>query len=241
MPLLLSLFLLVQAPADTVDVLIRGGTVYDGSGGAARRVDMGIRGDRIVFIGNAAQARIGSKRTIDATGLIVAPGFIDPHTHSFDGLPTISEVAPQEPRRADAGRHHRRHRTPTVAARSMSPESSPRRRGWASAPIPTPWPDSARARSRVMGSSSAPATPAQIDYMKKLIDKAMSEGAFGVGSGLFYAPQILLHHRRSHRGRSKAPSRTAASTIPTSATKAPTPSGCSTRCGRPSASAARPA
>jgi len=44
-------------------------------------------------------------------------------------------------------------------------------------------------RVRVMGNSSAPATPAQIDSMKALITKAMSEGAFGVGSGLFYAPQ----------------------------------------------------
>jgi N-acyl-D-amino-acid deacylase len=40
-----------------------------------------------------------------------------------------------------------------------------------------------------MGTSSAPATPAQVDSMRALIDKAMREGAYGVGSGLFYAPQ----------------------------------------------------
>jgi N-acyl-D-aspartate/D-glutamate deacylase len=44
-------------------------------------------------------------------------------------------------------------------------------------------------RSHVMGASSAAASPAQIDSMRKLVDKAMREGAFGVGSGLFYAPQ----------------------------------------------------
>ena len=89
MNLLLAL-LVLQTPADSVDILIRSGTVYDGSGGPARRIDVGIKGDRITFIGNAAQARVAAKRTLDATGLIVAPGFIDPHTHSFDGLPGIS-------------------------------------------------------------------------------------------------------------------------------------------------------
>jgi N-acyl-D-aspartate/D-glutamate deacylase len=44
-------------------------------------------------------------------------------------------------------------------------------------------------RSAVMGSSSAPATPAQVDSMRTLVDEAMREGAYGVGSGLFYAPQ----------------------------------------------------
>ena len=44
-------------------------------------------------------------------------------------------------------------------------------------------------RGNVMGNSSAKATPAQVDSMRKLIDKAMREGAYGVGSGLFYAPQ----------------------------------------------------
>ena len=66
-----------QIPAD---VLIRGGTVVDGTGSAPRRADVAVRGDRIVFIGDA-QNRVRAARTIDATGLIVAPGGVDPHAH----------------------------------------------------------------------------------------------------------------------------------------------------------------
>ncbi|NBW66187.1 D-aminoacylase, partial [bacterium] len=78
--------------ADSLDVLIRRGTVYDGSGSAARVTDIGLRGDRIVFVGDAAAAHLTATRTIDAQGLIVAPGFIDPHTHSYEGLPNLSET-----------------------------------------------------------------------------------------------------------------------------------------------------
>lgn len=188
MPLLLSLFLIVQAPADTVDVLIRGGTVYDGSGGPLRQVDIGLRGDRIVFVGNASQARIASKQTITAAGLNVAPGFIDPHTHSYEGLPNLSEG-----RRKNPGALMQGVTTVVTGADGRGPLDVARvlteaeRLGlgtntYVLAGFGT-------ARSRVMGSSSAPASPAQIDSMKKLIAQAMSEGAFGVGSGLFYAPQ----------------------------------------------------
>ena len=65
-----------------LDVLIRGGRVIDGTGSSAVRTDVGISDDRIVFLGDAGQRRLAASRTIDATGLIVAPGFIDPHTHA---------------------------------------------------------------------------------------------------------------------------------------------------------------
>ena len=57
------------------DIIIRGGTVYDGTGAAGRRADVGIRGDRIAAIGELAGAK-GTK-VVDATGLAVAPGFIN--------------------------------------------------------------------------------------------------------------------------------------------------------------------
>src|SRR5688500_2970320 len=69
-----------------VDVLIRGGTLMDGTGASGRVADVGTRGDRIVFIGDARQSGVQATRTIDATGLIVAPGFIDPHTHTEGDL-----------------------------------------------------------------------------------------------------------------------------------------------------------
>ena len=68
--------------ATAADVLITGGTLYDGSGAPARRADVALRGDRIVFVGDSKGAGIAAARTIDASGLIVAPGFIDPHTHT---------------------------------------------------------------------------------------------------------------------------------------------------------------
>jgi N-acyl-D-amino-acid deacylase len=74
---MISLSLLLAASLvqgqDSVDVLIRRGNVYDGSGSPGRLTDVGIRGDRIVFIGDAAQARVRAGRTIEARGLIVAP------------------------------------------------------------------------------------------------------------------------------------------------------------------------
>jgi N-acyl-D-amino-acid deacylase len=61
------------------DLLIRNGLVIDGTGAPARRADVGILDGKIVSVD--AQSRDKAKRTIDASGLAVAPGFIDPHTH----------------------------------------------------------------------------------------------------------------------------------------------------------------
>ena len=85
---LFSLALLPAALAgqQQVDVLVKGGSVVDGTGSPARNADVGIKGDRITFIGDAARSGITAGRTIDATGLIVAPGFIDPHTHTGGDL-----------------------------------------------------------------------------------------------------------------------------------------------------------
>src|SRR5437899_1499588 len=60
------------------DILIKNGTVIDGTGAPARRADVGIVGGKIVEVGELSGA---ARKTIDADGLVVAPGFIDPHTH----------------------------------------------------------------------------------------------------------------------------------------------------------------
>ena len=63
-----------------IDILLKGGTVIDGTGAAARVADVGIQRDRITAIGDLAAAK--ADRCIDATGMVVAPGFIDAHAHS---------------------------------------------------------------------------------------------------------------------------------------------------------------
>ena len=66
------------------DVVFKGGTLVDGTGAAGRRADVAVRGDRIVAVGSFEAEP--EARVIDASGLIVAPGFIDLHTHSDEGI-----------------------------------------------------------------------------------------------------------------------------------------------------------
>ena len=67
-------------PGPSLDLLIAGGTMVDGSGGPPRRADVGIAGDRIVAVGDLP--RSAASRVLDVPGLVVAPGFVDSHGHS---------------------------------------------------------------------------------------------------------------------------------------------------------------
>src|SRR5213595_1491034 len=75
-----------RSAREDVDLLLRNGTVIDGTGAAPRIADLAIRGDRIVFLGDASKASLTPRRAIDVRGLVVAPGFIDPHTHTQGDL-----------------------------------------------------------------------------------------------------------------------------------------------------------
>src|SRR5215813_6274998 len=68
------------SPPSTYDIIIRNGTVYDGTGGPPRRADVGIQGDQIATMGDLTKAKAATE--VDAQGLAVAPGFINMLSHS---------------------------------------------------------------------------------------------------------------------------------------------------------------
>ncbi|MBW3629435.1 MAG: D-aminoacylase [Gemmatimonadetes bacterium] len=187
-------------PSSTYDVLIRGGRVVDGTGSPWFRADVAIRGDRIAAVGllPAAQAR----DTIDATGLIVAPGFIDMLGHSEypllrDGR-AISKITQGITSEV------------TGEVSSVVPISENTLRELGAARELVTWRDlngyfrvleAARpainlatfvtvgsVRRAVMGDANRPATAVEIQRMGQLVAEAMEQGAVGLSSGLAYAP-----------------------------------------------------
>jgi N-acyl-D-amino-acid deacylase len=176
------------APAqDSLDVLITGGRVYDGRGGAPREAAVGIRGDRVVFVGDVP-AGTAARQRIDARGHVVTPGFIDPHTHALEGLPRLSTE-----RRRNLSSLMQGITTVVLGADGRGPlEVKAVLEASQAAGLGTntyALVGFGTVRSKVMGNSSAPASAEQVAQMRALIAKAMEEGAFGVGSGLFYVPQ----------------------------------------------------
>jgi N-acyl-D-aspartate/D-glutamate deacylase len=172
-----------QAP---LDVLIRGGTLIDGSGSSGRRADIGIRGDRIVFVGTAA-TDVSAVRTINATGLIVAPGFIDPHTHTDGDLASSNPTT-----RANLPFLMQGVTTVITNNDGRSPaDLSVQFKQWSEVGIGTNaagYYGEGTLRGRVVGNRDVPATKEQMEEMKRLVAKAMDDGALGMSTGLFYAP-----------------------------------------------------
>ncbi|AKM06758.1 N-acyl-D-amino-acid deacylase family protein [Pelagerythrobacter marensis] len=170
------------APAD---LLITGGTIYPG-GGDPFTGDIAITGDRIVYAG--PQYPHTAQRTIPAEGMIVAPGFIDPHTHADDALmsdiPAARLVLPfitQGVTTAFIGVDGRG--DPDVAV--TFGEDSGRDYGVNFAT----YVGLGALRGEVIGSDDRPPTQAELAEMVALTDQAMCQGALGLSTGLFYAPQ----------------------------------------------------
>ncbi|HEY4132703.1 MAG TPA: D-aminoacylase [Gemmatimonadaceae bacterium] len=175
----------VACAQQQVDVLIRGGTVVDGSGSAQRRADVGIRGDRVTFVGDAAASRVSGAKTVDATGMIVAPGFIDPHTHTEGDLtsPQRKSNIPYLMQGVTTVVTNNDGQGPTVLGPLLA--------GWQKNGIGTNaavYIGQGSVRRAVMGMSDAKPTPVQMDSMKHIVDRAMDAGAIGMSTGLYYAP-----------------------------------------------------
>lgn len=168
-----------------VDVLIRHGKVVDGTGKKPHVADVGVQNDRIVFIGDAAKSQLTAAHTIDASGLIVAPGFIDPHTHTLEDL--------SSPQRKGNENYLMQGVTTVVTGNDGASAISIantldkwERQGIGTNAILLA--GHGTIRRQVMGNSDAEPTPAQLAQMKQLMAQAMDDGAFGMSTGLYYAP-----------------------------------------------------
>lgn len=164
-------------------LLIRGGSVLDGSGSPARRLDVRVVGDSIAEVGPGLTPRAGD-RVIDATGLAVAPGFIDLHSHADRGIERMPSAESQI----------RQGITTAVVGQD----------GGSSLPVSdfletvdrlhtainfATMVGHGSVRSVVMGADfRRAATPAEVGAMKMLVDRGMRDGAVGLSSGTEYDP-----------------------------------------------------
>jgi len=192
------------------DLLIRGGTVVDGTGAPGRRADVGVLGDRISAIGDLSAAPDEEAATvIDASGRVVAPGFIDPHGHS-DGSLFVDGGLVSHLRQGyttqlsgncgdtlapitDAGRE--------LVELSLRPNQLVARwrtfgeyldavEGEALGLNVAFLVGHGTVRGAVMGAEAARASDVERGAMVREVEAALDAGAFGLSSGLIYAPGI---------------------------------------------------
>lgn len=182
--LALALMLVVRAGTQPAPgILVRNGLVVDGTGAPGRAADVRIRGDVIVEIAPGLRAG-ADERMIDAGGLVVAPGFIDMHSHADGGLSEAPDAASQV----------RQGITTALVGQD----------GGSALPVAELFEQMARVpaainvatsighgtvRRAVMGADfKRPATPAEMAVMQALVDRGMRDGAVGLSSGLEYDP-----------------------------------------------------
>jgi N-acyl-D-amino-acid deacylase len=188
----------------TYTVLIRGGTIYDGSGGAPYVGDVALKGDRIVYVGPHAPGR--ASRTIDASGKAVSPGFINMLSWAVDSLiadgrgmsDTYQGVTLEVFGEGDSMGPL----TPEMKARALKRQGDIRfpitwttlgqylqflqRKGVT--PNVASFVGATTVRVHELGEKDVQPTAAQLARMRALVRQAMKEGALGVGSALIYAP-----------------------------------------------------
>jgi len=200
--LCLAATILGSAPP-TFDLLIRGGRVVDGTGSPWVRADVAIRGDRIAAIGRD----LGPARdTLDATGMIVAPGFIDMLGHSefrlladrravskiTQGVTSeitgeVTSVVPVSA--ATKAEHAWEIATWGVEFTWSDLEGYFARLEESGTAINLgTWVGLSSLRDYAVGDENRPATPAEMDTMRAALARAMGQGALGLSSGLIYAP-----------------------------------------------------
>jgi N-acyl-D-amino-acid deacylase len=170
-----------QAPE--YDLIIRNGRLLDGTGTPWYRADVAVRGDRIAAVGDLRGAR--AVRVIEAADRYVAPGFIDMHTHAGEGLALAD--------RADARALLAQGITTVVInPDGGGPIDLDRQRATLEAHgigvNAAPLIGHGSIRSAVIGEEDRPATPSELERMRRLVRQGMEAGAFGLSSGPYYVP-----------------------------------------------------
>jgi dihydroorotase/N-acyl-D-amino-acid deacylase len=192
-------------PDAEYDLVIRGGRVVDGTGRRAFRADVAVRGDRVVRVG-ALPANARAKRTIDAAGLVVAPGFIDLLGQSEQyvlidsramskvmmGVTTEvtgegGSIAPVNERTLREDEPFNRRYNLNVDWRTLHEYF--RRLGLQGAGVNlATFVGATQVRAYVIGFDNRAPTPAELEQMKTLVAEAMEDGALGLSTSLQYVP-----------------------------------------------------
>ena len=176
-----------QEPAQPLTVVFEGGMLYSGNDQPPVRADVGLREDRIAAIGDLGE--VPAELRLDVTGLAVAPGFVDIHSHALRNNPDRSGIY----RWPDAENLIRQGVTSIIGGPDgTSPlpiaddlaalEAAP-----ASVNFGT-FVGQGSIRERVVGSEDRPATDEELEAMRAEVAAAMRAGAFGLSTGLIYAP-----------------------------------------------------
>ncbi|HWG43331.1 MAG TPA: amidohydrolase family protein, partial [Gemmataceae bacterium] len=180
---LFACLLLSAEPAVEADVVIRGATLYDGSGAAGVSGDLAVRGERIVAVGRFTVA--GKPRILDGKGLVIAPGFIDLHTHSDYPLTHVA---------THANRNYLHQGVTTVVTGNCGAgptDVAAYFRTLESGKIGSnvihqvPHND---VRRRIMQNANRAPTAEELHKMEQLVEQAMKDGAWGLSTGLIYNP-----------------------------------------------------
>jgi N-acyl-D-amino-acid deacylase len=204
--LALVLLSMTLIPSQTVqyDLLIRNGRIVDGSGRAGYVADLAIKGDRIAAIGNLSQAT--AARTIDAGGLVVAPGFIDmlgqsetyllidPRAMSKVMMGVTTEItgegesiAPINERQIKEQEGFLRRFNLTIDWRTLDQYFKRLEKQGSGVNLAT-FVGATQVREYVIGYDDRAPTPQELEQMKKLVAEAMLDGALGLSSSLQYVP-----------------------------------------------------
>jgi N-acyl-D-amino-acid deacylase len=192
------------ARAPTYDVVIRGGTIYDGSGGAPYKGDVAIRGDRIAAIGRSVAGRGG--REVDASRLAVAPGFINMLSWAgesliLDGraesdvrqgvtLEVMGEGSSMGPWNAATVVEMQREQEPiryTISWNTLGGYFDFIEKRGVSVNVAS-FVGATTVRVHELGRDDVDPNPDQLARMRALVRRAMDEGAMGVGTSLIYVP-----------------------------------------------------